>query len=139
MKVCGTCGEQKGLDEFSLRYGKPQYNCKKCHSEYRKKHYEENKKKYLDKAKRNTEEYRKQYYEWLSTKSCVDCGISDIRVLEQDHLRDKEYNISSKIGGLTLEAMMPELNKCEVVCANCHRIRTINRGGWDRSYATLVN
>jgi len=138
MKVCGTCNKEKSIGEFSLKHGKPQYNCKECHKEYRKNHYETNRQKYIDKAKRNKEEYRKQYFEWLSTKSCVDCGVSDIRVLEQDHLRDKEYNVSSRIGRLTLEAMMPELDKCEIVCANCHRIRTIDRGGWNRNYATLV-
>lgn len=139
MKICGTCKQEKPLDEFSLRYGQPQFNCKVCHAAYRKKHYQENRSKYIDKARRNELEYKRQYYEWLSTKSCTDCGISDIRVLEQDHLGDKEYNISAKIGGITLEAMMPELNKCEVVCANCHRIRTITRGGWDREYSVLVN
>lgn len=130
MKICGTCKIKKELSDFSVKYGKPQFNCKKCHSKYRKKHYEKNKIKYIEKAKKNSEKYRKQYYEWLSNKSCADCGISDIRVLEQDHIDGKSYNISSKVGSVSLDYLMEELNKCEVVCANCHRIRTAERGNW---------
>lgn len=140
MKICGTCKENKEEKEFSLKKGKPQYNCKSCHSEYRKKHYEKNKEKYIDKASKNKIKYRQEYYDWLSTKQCVDCGNSDIRVLEQDHLENKEFNISSKVGVMSLKSMMDELNKCEVVCANCHRIRTSNRGNWTKSimHANIV-
>jgi hypothetical protein len=140
MKICGTCKNTKDEKDFSLKNGNPQYNCKVCHSEYRKNHYEKNKQKYVDKAAKNKVKYRQDYYDWLSTQSCYDCGISDIRVLEQDHLNDKEFNVSSKVGMLSLSSMMNELNKCQVVCANCHRIRTSTRGNWTRSkmYANIV-
>lgn len=141
MKVCGVCKKELSYDDFANNPTKPdgkQWQCKECQAKYRKDHYEKNKKKYIDKAKRNTEEYRRQYYEWLSHRSCVDCGNKDVRVLEQDHLYDKSFNISSKIGSMTIASLMPELEKCETVCANCHRIRTIERGGWMRSYAALA-
>lgn len=137
-KVCGTCGVNKQISQFSLKHGSPQYNCKECHSKYRKEHYHSNKQKYIDKAKRNRDLYRREYYDWLSTKSCVDCGNNDVRVLEQDHLENKEFNVSSLVGRRTLKSMIAELEKCEVVCANCHRIRTIERGSWTKSqYAVL--
>jgi hypothetical protein len=149
MKICGTCKKERPLSEFSLRYGKPQFNCKECHSAYRKEHYGRNRQKYIDKATRNKDVYARQYYEWLSKQFCADCGISDIRVLEQDHLGDKESNISTLVGRVRLSTMMKELEKCETVCANCHRIRTITRGGWikqeycvgtdlEHKYATLT-
>lgn len=141
MKVCGVCKKELKFNCFANNPTKPdgkQWQCKACQSEYRKAHYKKNKQKYIDKAKKNTEEYKRQYYEWLSSKLCIDCGNNDIRVLEQDHLYDKSFNISSKVGSITLDSLMPELEKCETVCANCHRIRTVERGGWMRSYAALA-
>lgn len=141
MKTCGACKRELDMGSFASNPTKPdgkQWQCKDCQAVYRKKHYEKNKQKYIGKAKSNAEEYKKQYYEWLKTQSCVDCGNTDIRVLEQDHISDKSFNISSKVGTITLESLMPELQKCETVCANCHRIRTVERGGWMRSYAALV-
>jgi len=139
MKKCGACLKEKPREEFSLKNGRPQWQCKQCHAEYRKKHYQENKEKYINKAKRVRKEYRNQYYGWLSTQSCIDCGNSDTRVLELDHLGDKDYTISKRVGMVKLSTLMPEIKKCDVVCANCHRIRTIDRGGWDKqNYAPLV-
>lgn len=139
MKTCGACNVEKPLDEFSLKNGKPQWQCKKCHSDYRKNHYNANRQKYIDKAARIKKEYRKEYYDWLSSKSCVDCGNSDTRVLELDHLDNKRYTVGLRVGQVKLASLMEEINKCEVVCANCHRIRTITRGKWDKQdYAPLV-
>jgi hypothetical protein len=59
---------------------------------------------------------------------CVDCGIKNPIVLEFDHLDG-----SKKIGNISnmvdrrLSALKKEIRKCEVVCANCHRIRTEKR------------
>ena len=56
---------------------------------------------------------------------CVDCGIKDVRVLDFDHVRGhKLANIGALRNIARLEA---EAAKCEVRCANCHRIRTIER------------
>ena len=124
---------------FNKKHGKPQAVCKVCHSIYRKQHYQDNKQKYIDKAAKNKDTYRSEYYVWLSTKSCIDCGNSDIRVLEQDHLGDKLFNIATMVGLVPLKTLMKELNKCEIVCANCHRIRTVTRGGWSKSkFANMV-
>jgi hypothetical protein len=35
---------------------------------------------------------------------------------------DKEFNVSSKIGQRKLSSLMKEIDKCEVLCANCHSI-----------------
>jgi hypothetical protein len=125
--------ENKDELMFNKKHGKPQSVCKKCHSVYRKEHYRKNKEKYIKKASLNKEKYRKEYYDWLSQKSCMDCGNSDIRVLEQDHIRDKKFNIAKMVGVVSLKTLMNELDKCEIVCANCHRIRTVTRGGWSKS------
>ena len=75
--------------------------------------------------------------QYLSDRSCTDCGISDSRVLEFDHLPEfnKIFDISRAISGSTRSwnSILNEISKCEVVCANCHRIRTMARGNWKRS------
>lgn len=130
MKQCSTCKQEKDESLFNKKHGKPQGICKECHSVYRKKHYQENRQKYIDKARKNNEIYAEEFYKWLSNKSCMDCGNDDIRVLEFDHLENKEFNLSAKIGGRKLESLMDEINKCDIVCSNCHKIRTSVRGNW---------
>ena len=53
---------------------------------------------------------------------CVDCGFRDHPVaLEFDHVNgNKERNVCQ---AKSLEAAMKEAEKCEIRCANCHRIR----------------
>lgn len=82
-----------------------------------------------------TWDYQKHYrnrrlkaIEYLGCK-CVDCGTEDTRVLIFDHAKER------RLGGRTIGAMQawgwdrlqPELDKCELVCANCHMIRTAIR------------
>jgi hypothetical protein len=50
--------------------------------------------------------------------------------LEFDHLdgSNKSWNISDLLGrASSLDRVQREIDKCEVVCANCHRIRTVRR------------
>lgn len=59
---------------------------------------------------------------------CSDCDERDIKVLEFDHVKGtKAGNIATLMRSGSLRRLMIELDKCEVVCANCHRRRTIAR------------
>ncbi len=60
---------------------------------------------------------------------CVDCGESDPIVLEFDHLPQFRSLTHRSIGTLigSIPAMLEEIAKCEVACANCHRRRTFAR------------
>jgi len=66
-------------------------------------------------------------WDYLLINPCRDCGESDLLVLEFDH-RDpslKSFNISdAPQKRLGLKRVLEEINKCDVVCANCHRKRT---------------
>ena len=106
-------------------------------------HYRNNKQDYLDRAlNRNARvktENRQRLYAYLSEHPCVDCGVTDVRVLEFDHVRG---NKSANIAGLLNNAVSwstieKEIAKCEVRCANCHRIKTNERGSWWRFGRTL--
>ena len=63
-------------------------------------------------------------------KCCVDCGVTDPRVLEFDHVNgDKVAGIAALIKTLnvSLSDVLVEIEKCDLVCKNCHAIRTIER------------
>ena len=61
------------------------------------------------------------------TSVCADCGNGDWRVLEFDHRNplNKSFTISHAIchGGVGILKLVTEIEKCDVVCANCHKIR----------------
>jgi hypothetical protein len=62
--------------------------------------------------------------------SCADCGgLFPVYVMHWDHLPgfDKLDEISSMVASRTREAVLEELKKCELVCANCHVLRTVAR------------
>lgn len=57
-------------------------------------------------------------------KPCADCGQSyPFYVMDFDHQKDKLFNIG-KASCCSVETLQREIAKCDVVCANCHRIRT---------------
>lgn len=61
---------------------------------------------------------------------CMDCGLfPDVpEVLEFDHRPDEKKSFGlAQIMGKSLDQIEAEMNKCDVVCANCHRVRTVLR------------
>lgn len=69
---------------------------------------------------------REVVLDYLKTHPCIDCGNSDVRVLEFDHVRGTKIDCVS-VGvkdSWSVEKLTQEINKCEVRCANCHKIMT---------------
>jgi len=53
---------------------------------------------------------------------CAICGEKDNRCLDFHHTSGKEMNISRSVRlCLSKERIISEIDKCVVVCANCHR------------------
>ena len=98
--------------------------CIECQSEYRRQHYLKNRQKYIDKAKRITEEIVAWWKDYKATLSCVECGESHPACIDFHHERDdKEANVSGLIRKASKERILAEIAKCEVLCSNCHRKR----------------
>jgi len=136
IRYCSMCEKNRFLDEFSFKYksrGIRHSRCKLCISTASKAHYENNKHTYIARAKVQTdlviEQNKELLFGYLSFHPCVDCGNTDIRVLEFDHVRGKKSgNISKMLGeGFSWQTIEAEIAKCEVRCANCHRIKTHER------------
>ena len=70
--------------------------------------------------------------EYLEDRGCVDCGNTNPIVLEFDHVRGwKRYDVSVMLnGGFAWTRILEEVAKCEIRCANCHRIRTAAQLKW---------
>jgi len=53
--------------------------------------------------------------------------------MQWDHLPqfEKVGDISGGFPGRTEDEILREIGKCELVCTNCHTIRTFKRNGWD--------
>lgn len=144
MKVCTKCGPPaQQIQNFAIRNrarGTRSPVCKTCQNAYGRAHYQTYRAKYIEKARRRTVKQSRIntdfVLDYLRQHPCVDCGESDVVVLEFDHLRDKLMEVSElRTAGYSLESVKREIDKCDVVCANCHRRRTARRGGWHTTLA----
>lgn len=138
MKYCGGCGSEKSLEEFGRNKARPdgrQTQCRECKRTHDERNYRSNPTR-RQSIRTNTTEQRKsnlrRVWEYLSSHPCVDCSEADPIVLEFDHVRgDKVKAVSNMVGSSCgWETIQQEIEKCEVRCANCHRRKTAQRGGW---------
>src|SRR5713101_8813640 len=135
MRACTKCGELKPLEAFPpVRRGevKLQSWCRECFAAYGREYYRKNREAQKARLLRNTTARRvdnqHRMIEYLRAHPCVDCGEADIVVLQFDHLADKERDVASMLSGSwTWSAIEKEIAKCEVRCANCHRLQTALR------------
>jgi len=137
MRTCSVCGEPKEDDQFNWKVrarGWRLSTCKECQKEVRRKHYHNNPEPYKRRSIEAKRENYRRFYEWLSQQSCVDCGESDPVVLELDHVRgDKRDHVGKMLSdNRSWKTLLAEMEKCDVVCANCHRRRTARTFGWKK-------
>lgn len=141
-KLCSDCKQKKPLNLFYRNKKKShgrQSKCKQCQKIYHNKvWYPRNRAKVksrsvLKKRRRRNKHWTiiiKKYF----SKGCVDCGIKNVRVLEFDHVRGKKISgvgtmIQDNYGWSTIKK---EIDKCEVRCRNCHRLRTFEQFNWHK-------
>lgn len=137
MKKCPTCNIIKELSDFPLKGdGKYKAHCKLCYNEYRRNRHKTNcivREKEIKRGKINNKKRKKakrQYIKIIKEKNCcVDCGkFFPYYVMHFDHMENKYKNISSIISSnRSMKVLLAEINKCELVCSNCHRNRTYIR------------
>ena len=135
-RKCYRCGQMKPLDDFAWRRrhkGQRDSFCRPCRSAYGKEHYAANRQRHIDQAarvKRRLAQERTAYLiEFFKTPPCSDCGERDPVVLEFDHVGEKSFDVGKAVHDRSWQSIIDEIQKCEVVCANCHRRRTARRRG----------
>lgn len=159
-KLCTTCNTTKDVSEFytdPCTKDGYNYKCKECRKaydrEYKKAYKLKHKDKilaqarihtanYRNKVKKETGSYPKDYRKaklmvkvlaYLAEHPCADCGETNPVVLEFHHTdpNTKSGTISQMIRVTkNWQCIQEEINKCIVLCANCHRIVTAKMQGW---------
>lgn len=147
MKKCTKCLENKLLSDFFVRdkkSGRLHAQCKECYRTQRqfiyKAHYKKYRAEYLVRAKKRRDKLRADFHakmlNYLSDKSCSQCGESDRRVLEFDHLDQskKLFTVSQAVRlGYDWQETLQEIQNCRILCANCHKKHTAMQCGWYKS------
>jgi len=114
-KKCSRCLAEKSPNDFYKNYNCKTYRneCKKCNNSR------------VDRKRKELRDFSKE----LKSIPCMDCKIEyPYYVMDFDHRESstKEYNLS-QMRFCSKEKFLEEAQKCDIVCANCHRIRTYNR------------
>lgn len=127
-KTCTKCPQngQQPLNNFAIKTGSQRSPiCKACKRDYNKLHYQANKADYVSKAKIRSQEV-KDWLKELKTKLCCNrCSENHPATLQFHHTDPtiKEIAISKTIRlGWNKSRILEEIEKCEILCANCHSI-----------------
>lgn len=132
MKLCKLCGKEKDLSEFNKKANSYQPYCRPCDNLKARQYYASNKEYHKEvvrkRNKKNKEKLKKEIRFLKSTTPCTDCGmLYPWYVMDFDHVSGQKVdNISTLVAKLSTAKLRKELEKCEIVCSNCHRIRTFS-------------
>lgn len=129
-KTCSMCKIDKPLSAFYTHARRGyQSHCKECNRSNKKKHYIQNKPAYKAQARLFRVNLSNYVSDIKAKTPCADCGgMFHPVAMDFDHVRGKKIKEVSKLvtqcsSGLVRE----EILKCEIVCSNCHRVRTHKR------------
>jgi hypothetical protein len=86
-------------------------------------------------AKRK-ERGRKVVQKWFLEHPCADCGVTDPRILECDHIHGWNFTISENLWR-PVRKLEAELALCESRCSNCHKHWTDRQQSREFSYEEL--
>ncbi len=144
MKTCSSCKKSKPLEEFNRKGKGYQGNCRSCNTAYQKQHYIDNKAKYsIDNGLRRVEANKAghSFLREVAKNGCSLCFEKDYCCLEFDHIdpSKKKMNISKMLDyGYSVAAIKLEVDKCRVLCANCHRKHTATQFNWYKNHRTVL-
>ena len=124
MKYCPGCRQTKSREDFHKNKARAdglRSYCKDCST----KKNRENPQWRQGWMKIRVEKFYKIVNEAKSVP-CMDCGgVFPPCAMDFDHrdAEEKKFNIA-QAASRTIDSLIEEIAKCDVVCANCHRIRT---------------
>src|SRR5438105_9081688 len=145
MPICCMCHEDRPTTAFAFRNiatGELSDHCRSCQATYRRQHYLRNKPTYVENERLRVRGHRLRnrdlLVDYLRVHPCIDCGETDIVVLDFDH-RDpslKRMEVAKLAARKPWPTVLKEIAKCDVRCASCHRRRTAEQFRWRRGFAT---
>lgn len=124
MKCCSKCKQEKPLfDFFKSKRTKDglQHQCKSCANTYYQR--PGTLEKYVKRVRAKDKEKRQMLNELKQTLSSTVCGETASCCLEFHHMdpSTKDDTVSNMVGKRRWDAVLAEIEKCVVLCANCHR------------------
>lgn len=124
-KHCKACNTTKSKTEFAKNKRQRdglQSQCTPCRHKYRIEHVQGSPKE-AARVRLYKDKMRERNRELKSNRPCADCGvIYPYYVMDFDHKHSKVSNVSSLV--YLKNRYDEEVEKCDLVCSNCHRIRT---------------
>lgn len=99
-------------------------NRKEYHKIYDRERYLKNKEEIDLRNKRYREKTLRKVREYKKDRGCKYCNEGDPCCLDFHHLdpEEKEFEISTMIKkGFSWKRILKEINKCDIICSNCHR------------------
>jgi hypothetical protein len=133
-KRCSRCKEAKPVSEFHRRGDRWQSECKPCRKISNAAFYQRTKHKHNGARYARKARVQREFVAWVISlkagKPCTDCKrVYHPAAMQWDHLpgTEKVASIANLAKHGNREAVLAEIAKCELVCANCHAIRT-----WER-------
>jgi hypothetical protein len=132
-KTCSRCRRSLAIEAFNrLRDGRQSY-CRDCFRAYFRERGDLHRAQVRATAPQRRRRSRAVVLSLLAAAECEDCGMRDVTVLEFDHVGAKRAAVATLVGqAASRRALLEEVARCDVVCANCHRRRTAVRAGWFR-------
>ena len=133
---CKKCGNPKTEDQFRItntKTGRRRKHCDDCQRKYQTSWHVRNKEVHnsaINQDRKRRKEIEAPVIRQLKSNPCMDCGKSfPYYVMDFDHRPDekKSFEIAKSLYRYGLERVLAEINKCDLLCANCHRIRTHKR------------
>lgn len=122
MKTCSKC------NTLYEDYGQRNSFCKPCKRKYDREYHTnrstEKKKRKQDLQSVRIARIRKEFDAHKESSGCYLCDESETVCLDLHHLdpNEKEINVADAIRlGWSKEKIQAEVDKCVVLCANCHR------------------
>jgi hypothetical protein len=130
-RICSRCKASKPITDFNFRSRATDVRhiyCRECGKKFTRSHYRRNKRQYLDRNMRAKKE-RREYLRQVKSRPCADCGVQyPYYVMDFDHREGEEKIFElNRVVYVTMRAVKREIEKCDVVCSNCHRERTYQR------------
>jgi hypothetical protein len=131
LRLCARCDQWKTSDEFAnSRTGQFSY-CRDCRNAYDRQYYNDRgRPARLARQRAHNNAARAWMASLKEGIPCSDCGeVFPVWVMHWDHLPEfeKKGDVSVMVQSRTREVVLEEIEKCELVCANCHVMRTVAR------------
>lgn len=125
-KTCSKCGKELPLSSFGVKNkarNTLQARCKECIKEDKRisyyKHFNANREQ-IRHRKDQYKQINKELKNQMKQSGCVLCGEKDIACLDFHHVKEKNFTIAAK-QDCSESTLKEEIDKCIVLCANCHR------------------